>query len=115
MSIKSLLGFFRFLPAHFRLVEYFERHFEQCRRRPRPGPMTALVQAEQDSDRLNAGELLAMAFLLLVAGHETTVHLIGGASWRCWRLPSKRPGSWLTDHCCRRQWRNCSASSARSR
>jgi cytochrome P450 len=40
--------------------------------------MTALVQAEQDGDKLSENELLAMAFLLLVAGHETTVHLIGG-------------------------------------
>jgi cytochrome P450 len=40
--------------------------------------MTALVQAEQDGDRLSEDELLAMAFLLLLAGHETTVHLIGG-------------------------------------
>ena len=40
--------------------------------------MTALVQAEQDGDKLSENELLAMAFLLLVAGFETTVHLIGG-------------------------------------
>jgi cytochrome P450 len=68
----------RFVPSLFRLVGYFKRHFEQCRRQPRPGLMTALVQAEQDGDRLSENELLAMAFLLLVAGHETTVHLIGG-------------------------------------
>jgi cytochrome P450 len=78
MSITSLWGIMRLLPALRRLAAYFERHFEQCRRQPRPGLMTALVQAEQDGDRLNADELLAMAFLLLVAGHETTVYLIGG-------------------------------------
>jgi cytochrome P450 len=78
MSVKSLWGLFRFLPAAFRLVAYFGRHFQQCRQHPRPGLMTALVQAEQDGDRLSADELLAMAFLLLLAGHETTVHLIGG-------------------------------------
>jgi len=37
----------------------------------------ALVQAEADGDRLSEDELLAMVFLLLVAGHETTVNLIG--------------------------------------
>ncbi|MFD9885815.1 cytochrome P450 [Streptomyces alboflavus] len=33
----------------------------------------------EDGDRLSAGELRAMAFLLLVAGHETTVGLIANA------------------------------------
>ncbi|MFI5962071.1 cytochrome P450 [Streptomyces asoensis] len=33
----------------------------------------------QDGDRLSPGELRGMAFLLLVAGHETTVNLIGNA------------------------------------
>jgi cytochrome P450 PksS len=42
--------------------------------------MTALVQAEQHGDRLSADEPLGMAFLLLLAGHETTVHLIGGGA-----------------------------------
>jgi cytochrome P450 len=78
MSATSLWGILRFMPGLFRLMGYFRRHFEQCRQQPRPGLMTALVQAEQDGDKLSENELLAMAFLLLVAGHETTVHLIGG-------------------------------------
>src|SRR5207249_4016201 len=75
MSVASLWGFVRFLPSMFRLVGSLRRHFERCRLHPRPRLMTALVQAEQDGDKLSANELLAMAFLLLVAGHETTVHL----------------------------------------
>jgi cytochrome P450 len=90
MSVTSLWGFFRFMPAAFRLVAYFGRHFEQCRRSPRPGLMTALVQAEQDGDRLSADELLAMAFLLLLAGHETTVHLIGGGTLALLKAPEQR-------------------------
>ena len=39
--------------------------------------MTALVQAEEAGDQLSEDELVAMIFLLLVAGHETTVNLIG--------------------------------------
>jgi cytochrome P450 len=90
MSVTSLWGIFRLLPALSRLVPYFERHFEQCRRRPRPGLMTALVQAEQDGDRLSADELLAMAFLLLLAGHETTVHLIGGGTLALLGAPEQK-------------------------
>jgi cytochrome P450 len=93
MSVTSLWGIFRFLPALSRLVAYFERHFEQCRRSPRPGLMTALVQAEQDGDRLSADELLAMAFLLLLAGHETTVHLIGGGTLALLGAPEQK--AWL--------------------
>jgi cytochrome P450 len=90
MSATSLLGFLRFIPAHFRLVAYFKQHFEQCRKRPRPGLMTALVQAEQDGDRLNADELLAMAYLLLVAGYATTVHLIGGGTRALLEAPEQK-------------------------
>src|SRR5262249_20382825 len=56
----------------------------------RPGLMTALVQAEQDGDRLSADELLAMAFLLLLAGHETTVHLIGGGTLALLEAPEQK-------------------------
>jgi len=38
--------------------------------------LSALVQVEEASDHLSEEELLAMAFLLLIAGHETTVNLI---------------------------------------
>jgi cytochrome P450 len=78
MSIKSVFGLIGLVPGLFRLTRYLRRHFAQCRREPRPGLLTALVEAEEDGDRLSENELLAMAFLLLLAGHETTVHLIGG-------------------------------------
>jgi cytochrome P450 PksS len=42
--------------------------------------MTALIRAEEAGDKLNDDELLAMAFLLLVAGHETTVNLIASGT-----------------------------------
>jgi cytochrome P450 len=90
MSVNSLAGLVRALPSFFRLVGYFRRHFRQCRAQPRPGLMTALVQAEQDGDRLSKDELLAMAFLLLLAGHETTVHLIGGGTLALLEAPEQK-------------------------
>jgi len=38
--------------------------------------ISALIRAEEGGDRLSEDELLAMVFLLLVAGHETTVNLL---------------------------------------
>jgi cytochrome P450 len=90
VSITSLWGIFGGLPGLFRLMGYFQRHFEQCRRQPRAGLMTALVQAEQDGDKLSEDELLAMAFLLLFAGHETTVHLIGGGILALLEAPEQK-------------------------
>lgn len=48
-------------------------------KRARPGDdlMSALINtADEDGDRLSADELMGMAWLLLVADHETTVNLI---------------------------------------
>ena len=41
----SPFGMLLAVPRILRLLKYFRRHFEQCRRQPRPGLMTALVQA----------------------------------------------------------------------
>lgn len=39
--------------------------------------LSKLIQAESAGDKLSEEELISMVFLLLVAGHETTVNLIG--------------------------------------
>jgi cytochrome P450 len=39
--------------------------------------LSRLIEVQDAGDRLSADELLAMCFLLLIAGHETTVNLIG--------------------------------------
>lgn len=47
---------------------------------PRDDLISALVAAEESGDKLDRMELLSMIFLLLVAGHETTVNLIGNGT-----------------------------------
>ncbi|MFD9409778.1 cytochrome P450 [Streptomyces sp. NPDC059989] len=56
-----------------------------------PGPdlMSALVRASTTEDGLSPEELLGMAFLLLVAGHETTVNLISGGVLNLLRHPDQ--------------------------
>ena len=59
-----------------KLVRYLKALFQRVRQSPCEGLVSELVQAEHDGQQLTESELLAMVFLLLVAGHETTVHLI---------------------------------------
>ena len=60
-----------------RMVRYFHGLIDYRRKNPDGQLISLLVQAEQAGDRLSAQELVAMVFLLLFAGHETTVNLIG--------------------------------------
>lgn len=48
------------------------------RKRKNPGEdlLTALIHAEEEGDSLTEDELISMTMLLIIAGHETTVHLI---------------------------------------
>lgn len=57
--------------------EYFDRQI--IRRRSNPGQdlISRLVTAEVEGQRLNADEIYSFCWLLLVAGNETTTHLIG--------------------------------------
>jgi cytochrome P450 len=66
---------------------YFEDLAEQRRLHPRDDLLTALVQAEESGDRLTMDELTSTALLLLVAGHETTVNLIGNGMLALVRVP----------------------------
>ena len=58
------------------MAGYLSNSIAAKRTDPGEDMMSALVAAHDDDDRLSHDELIAMAFLLLVAGHETTVNLI---------------------------------------
>ena len=62
--------------ALFEFRAALEALFAQRRADPRDDLVTALVQAEDQGDRLSEEELLATCVTLLVAGHETTTNLI---------------------------------------
>ncbi len=59
------------------LYAYFESIIEQRRGEPQDDMITALLNAEDEGDRLTHEELLGTLVLLLVAGNETTRNLIG--------------------------------------
>ncbi len=63
--------------------------FEQRRRAPQADLISALVAAEEAGDRLGADELLITVVLLLAAGHETTMNLIGNGLLALLRNPDQ--------------------------
>ena len=65
------------LPHAVAFLRYIRMLVKARRMNPEDDLVTALVRAEEAGDQLSEDELVAMIFLLLVAGHETTVNLIG--------------------------------------
>lgn len=70
-------------------TDYLRRIFEQRRAEPRNDLITGLIQAEEAGDTLSEDELFAMVILLIVAGHETTVNLIGNGTLALLRHPEQ--------------------------
>jgi cytochrome P450 len=68
------------LPTAQRMLRLFERLAEQRRVEPDDHLISALVRANDDGDQLSDQEVLAMIFLLLLAGHDTTANLIGNGT-----------------------------------
>ncbi|GCE15789.1 cytochrome P450 family protein [Tengunoibacter tsumagoiensis] len=56
---------------------YLLELIERKRKQPADDLVSHLIQAESEGQRLSERELVAMVFLLIVAGHDTTGNLIG--------------------------------------
>ena len=76
----SKLSLLRALPAVLALLRYVRKIVKKRRSEPRDDLASALVRAEEAGDQLSEDELVAMIVLLLIAGHETTVNLIGNGT-----------------------------------
>ncbi|MEJ8634299.1 MULTISPECIES: cytochrome P450 family protein [Streptomyces] len=76
-AIGSMLGFFHELLAHKRAE-------------PADDLLSALIAVrEEGEDRLSEDELMSLAFLILFAGYENTVQLIGNATLALLRHPAQ--------------------------
>jgi cytochrome P450 len=64
-------------------------HFADIRRAPRDDVLSALVTAHDQEDRLSSDELSSIAMLLLAAGFETTVNLLGNGAVLLMRHPDQ--------------------------
>jgi len=68
---------------------YFTSLLDAKRRSPADDLLSALILARDEGDRLTEGELYSMLFLLLVAGFETTVNLIGSGTLALLSFPAQ--------------------------
>jgi cytochrome P450 len=75
--------------ASRRMAEYLTALIAAKRAAPTQDLLSDLVHASDEGDQLSEVELLSMAFLLLVAGHETTVNLIGNGMHALLRNPDQ--------------------------
>jgi cytochrome P450 len=72
------------------LFAYFRPLLAERRASPRDDLLSAMIAAEDDGQRLDEVDLLALSSLLLVAGHETTSNLIANAVLLLLRFPDER-------------------------
>jgi cytochrome P450 len=70
-------------------TDYFKALVSKRRKDPQEDLLSALIAAEEQGDRLTEEELIATAVLLLGAGHETTMNLIGNGLLALFRHPEQ--------------------------
>lgn len=75
--------------ASGKMARYLGELIARKRAEPTDDLLSALVHATDEGDALSEQELVSMAFLLLVAGHETTVNLIGNGVLALLREPDQ--------------------------
>jgi cytochrome P450 len=68
---------------------YLRRLIAEKRERPDDGLISAMIQARDEGDALTEDELTSMATLMIIAGHDTTLGLIGNGMYRLMTEPDQ--------------------------
>lgn len=89
------IGFLRLIPALAAMKRYLAKRLIAAREQGGAGLIAELVRVEKAGGRISPDEMVAMVFLLLGAGTETTTHLISGSVYELIRNPRLR--DWLED------------------
>lgn len=89
-AINAPIGLAEKIAAFGQLKDYLGDLVAAKRAEPGDDLLSALIRTtDEDSDRLTSAELRSMAYLLLSAGHETTVNLISNAVLTLARHPDQ--------------------------
>lgn len=94
-SLTNVTGFLRLLFALRKMRRYLEGQLQVAREQGGEGLIADLVQVEREGGKITPDEMVAMVFLLLAAGSETTTHLISGSVYELLRNPGLR--DWLEE------------------
>jgi cytochrome P450 PksS len=93
--LQGMLGFLRMLAGIVPMKRYLEGRLAAARRGEGEGLIAELVRVEKEGGHISSQEMVAMVFLLLGAGTETTTHLISGSVYELVKAPPLR--DWLTE------------------
>lgn len=77
------------IPSVLLFLRYLRRLVAERTRHPTGDLVSALAAARESDDRLTADEVLSLIVLLLTAGHETTVNLVGTGTLALLRHPDQ--------------------------
>ena len=80
-SVRGATDLLRVIPAIRTITHKLNKEIESRRITPSNDLLSELVSPKGDGRALTSDELLAMVFLLYVAGHETTTHLMSLSLW----------------------------------
>ena len=93
LSITNAASMVMAIGSLTRMVGYVRDQVAAARRDPHPGLIVELIRDEAEGDKLDENELLSMIVLLLVAGFETTTHLISDSVVALEQHPEQK--AWL--------------------
>ncbi len=71
-------------------IQYLGQWFATVREQPGDDLISSLIEAEEQGERLSESELYGVVTLLIIAGHETTVNLIGNTILSLLEHPEQR-------------------------
>lgn len=94
-QLTSAFGFPRMILGLTRMKRYLEGQLQHARAQGGEGLIAELVRVETEGGRISPDEMVAMVFLLLGAGSETTTHLISGSVFELLKNPGRR--EWLCE------------------
>ncbi|MFM9849894.1 MAG: cytochrome P450 [Hyphomicrobiaceae bacterium] len=95
IRITGAVSVLRMLAGIGPMKRYLEDRLQAARESGGEGLIADLVRVEKDGGRISGQEMVAMVFLLLGAGSETTTHLISGSVYELTRAPELR--GWLAE------------------
>ena len=93
--LTGTIGLLSLIPNILAMRHYLEKQLKAVRENGGTGLIAELVRVEKEGEQINRDEMVAMVFLLLFAGHETTTHLISGSVYELLRNPALR--DWLEE------------------